>query len=457
MCVREGVPRGYAFGGTLARQAEFGLPGESLQQFCERRRKVIRQIHFLLSFSRSAMLTDVFRPSLRFLRIVLVLVLHLGCQLGVAQDADPKAWFERGNDALRKGNAADAVHDFQEFLRLQPNSAEGYFNLGLALQSAGQLNESLTALRKAASLQPGLHGVRLFTGIVNYKLNHLSAAHDDLASETRLEPKNAAGWMWLGVVDLAQDHADAAAAALDKAAALDPNNLDILYHRARAHLLISKASYAAMFKLSPDSWRVHEVLGQADAEAFRTDDAISEFRLALRAAPHEPGLNEELGDACWTADKLQEADDAYSEEIKIDSANAIALYKLGSLRVTRADAAGGVPLLERALALDLTISDAHYYLGKGYTALGKDDLAIEHFRLATNPQGTEELRIMSWYQLAMLYRNLHRTQEAGEALVAFREMKTARDQRQENKLQEQMRRRDQLPRQETIPATADLP
>jgi tetratricopeptide (TPR) repeat protein len=400
------------------------------------------------------MLMVVFGPSSRL--PVIALVLLFCCHLGIAQDDDSKAWFERGNDAIRKGNAADAVRDFQEFLRLRPGSGEGYFNLGLALQSAGRLDESLTALRKAASLQPGLHGIRLFTGIVNYKLDHLSAAHLDLVSETRLEPRNAAGWMWLGVVELAQDHAEAAAASLDKAAALDPTNLDILYHRGRAHLLISKASYAAMFKLGPDSWRVHEVLGQADAEAFREDDAIAEFQLAIRSAPHEPGLNEELGDVCWTAGKLQEADDAYSEEIKIDSANAVALYKLGSLRVTRSDAAGGVPLLERALALDPAISDAHYYLGKGDAALGKNDLAIEHFKLATNPQGTEELRIMSWYQLATLYRNLHRTPEAGEALAAFLKMKTARDQRRENKLQAQTRRRDELPRQETIPAAADL-
>jgi tetratricopeptide (TPR) repeat protein len=401
------------------------------------------------------MLMVVFRPSSRLLTIALLLI--LGRQFGIAQDGDAQARFEQGNDALRKGNATDAVRDFQEFLRLQPDSAEGYFNLGLALQSAGQLNDSLIALRKAASLEPGLHGVRLFTGIVNYKLNHLSAAHDELVSETRLEPRNAAGWMWLGVVELAQEHAEAAAAALDKAVALDPTNLDILYHRGRAHLLISKESYSAMFKLSPDSSRVYEVLGQSDAEAYRPDDAIADFQLAIRAAPHQPGLNEELGDACWTAGKFQQADDAYAQEIKNDATNAVALYKLGSLRVTRSDAAAGVPLLERALALDPTISDANYYLGKGEAALGKNEVAIEHFRLATNPQGTEQLRIMSWYQLATLYRNLHRSQEAGEALAAFVKMKAARDQRQENKFQEQARRRDQLPQQETIPATADLP
>jgi tetratricopeptide (TPR) repeat protein len=393
----------------------------------------------------------------RLKAILTTIALTLSCAPVSAQNGDTKSSFEQGNEAMRKGDAAEAVRDFQQFLQVQPASAEGYFNLGLALQSAGQFSDALTALRKAASLQPALRAIHLFTGIVNYKLNHLAAAHDELLSETRLEPKNSAAWMWLGVVELAQNQPESAASRLDKAAALDPANLDILYHRGRAHLLISKESYSAMFKLGPDSWRVHEVLGQADAEAFRTDDAIAEFRLALRAAPREPGLNEELGDACWTAGKLQEADDAYSEEITIDGANAVALYKLGSLRVTRDDATGGVPLLERALTLDSTISDAHYYLGKGDAALHKDDLAIEHFHLATNPQGSEELRIMSWYQLATLYRNLHRTQEAGEALAAFRKLKAERDRRQASKFQEQGRRRDQLPRQEAVPATADLP
>ena len=407
------------------------------------------------SLQLSAMLMGVLRLSTRLLKIALTLALF--CPLGTGQSADAKSLFEQGNAAMRSGNATDAVRDFHEFLRLDPGSAEGYFNLGLALQSAGQLQDAFIALHKAAALQPGLRGIRLFTGIVNYKLNHLAAAHDELIRETRLEPENAAGWMWLGVVELAQNQPESAATRLDKAAALDPSNLDILYHRGRAHLLVSKESYSAMFKLAPDSWRVHEVLGQADAEAFRTDDAINEFRLAVGAAPHEPGLNEELGDASWTAGKLQEADDAYAQEIKIDSSNAVARYKLGSLRVTRDDAAAGVPLLERALALDPTISDAHYYLGKGDAALGKDDIAIDHFRLATNSQGSEELRIMSWYQLATLYRNLHRTREAGEALAEFRTMKSARDQRRESKFQEQGRRRDQLPRREEIPSAADVP
>src|ERR1700722_6241874 len=111
------------------------------------------------------MLMGVLRLSPRLLKIPLTLALC--CPPGIAQNADAKSLFEQGNAAMRRGDAAGAVQDFQEFLRLEPGSAEGYFNCGLALQAAGQLQEALTALHKAASLQPSLRGVRLFTGIVN--------------------------------------------------------------------------------------------------------------------------------------------------------------------------------------------------------------------------------------------------------------------------------------------------
>jgi Flp pilus assembly protein TadD len=121
-----------------------------------------------------------------------LLALAFCSQSVIAQTGDANSLLSQGNSAMRKGDAAEAVRNFQQFLKLQPSSAEGYFNLGLALESNNQFNDALTALHKAASLQPGLRGVQLFTGIVDYKLNHFSEAHSELIHETRLEPKNAA-------------------------------------------------------------------------------------------------------------------------------------------------------------------------------------------------------------------------------------------------------------------------
>jgi tetratricopeptide (TPR) repeat protein len=398
------------------------------------------------------MLINVQRPLLWRSTITLWLALS-GC-FCLSQPQDAATLMAQGNAAMRSGDVQTAVQDFTAFTKRQPGSAEGFFNLGLALQQSGRLEDSLAALHKAQALQPSLRGLRLFDGIVSYKLNRLSDAHELLQRATQSEPKNAATWMWLGIVELAQDDPESAASALDKAAQLDPKNLDILYHRGRAHLLVSKESYSAMFKLDPDSWRVHEVIGQSEAEAFRNDNAISELTLAVRSAPHEPGLHEQLGDLYWTIGKFQEAGEAYEAEIKIDPANAVVKYKLGSLQITRNEYASGVSILQQALAEDPGLSDIHYYLGKGDAALDKSGEAISEFRLATSNKNAEELRIMSWYQLAMLYRRMHRAQESADALTTFRQLKSARDIRQETKYQEQGKRRAQLPVDEEIPADA---
>ncbi|MGH7169131.1 MAG: tetratricopeptide repeat protein, partial [Gemmataceae bacterium] len=329
----------------------------------------------------------------------------------------------------------------------------GFFNLGLALEQAARLDDSLAALHKARALDPGLHGVQLFTGIVAYKLNRLPDARAALVRATHGEPDNASAWMWLGVTELAQNQPDAAAAALDHAARLDPKNADILYHRGRAHLLVSKESYDAMYALDPNSWRVHEVLAQSDAEALRTEDAIQEFQAAIRVAPTEPGLHEQLGDAFWTGGKLQQADAAYSAELAIDPHNALVKYKLGSLRVTNNQAERGIPLLKQALSGDPTLVDAHYYLGKGFDEAGQQAAAVEQFRLAIAGNGSEDLHIMSWYRLASLYRQTHQPQKAAHALAMFRQMRQARNQRQDAKFQAR-KNRDQLPEQEKIPGSA---
>jgi Flp pilus assembly protein TadD len=50
-----------------------------------------------------------------------------------------------------------------------------------------------------------------------------------------------------------------------------------------------------MLHADPESWRVRQVLAQADAEADRDEDAVAEYQAAIKLAPNQPGLHEELG------------------------------------------------------------------------------------------------------------------------------------------------------------------
>ena len=195
---------------------------------------------------------------------------------------------------MQRGNLNVAGDGFEAAARAAPAFAEAHFNLGLVREEQGRFEEAIASFEKALALKPRLHGANLFLGIAYFRLDRLDKAFAAIQKESASYSKDAPAWMWLGVVRLAQGKPEEAAEALDKAAKLAPDDMDILYHRGRAHLQVSKNSYGRMFKVDSHSWRVHQVLAQANAEADRHTDAVAEYLAAIKLAPSQPGLHEEL-------------------------------------------------------------------------------------------------------------------------------------------------------------------
>lgn len=348
--------------------------------------------------------------------------------------------FRLASEAMRAGNFDEAAAGFSAVIKEAPSFAEAHFNLGLVREEQGQHDEAIASFKKALSLKPGLHGANLFLGVAHYKLNQFDQALAALKKETTAYPKDAGAWMWLGVVALAKDRPEEAAAALDQAAKLAPTDVDILYHRGQAHLLVSKNSYAKMFEADPKSWRVRQVLAQANAEAERHMDAIAEYDAAIKLAPRQPGLHEELGSEYRNAGKPQEAEAAFLQELEIDPYNVLARYKLGVLAVERNDGAKAKELIEEALRQKPGLRHADYNLGRAEMQLGNSAVAAEHFEQATKTETDPEVLQQSWFQLGIVYRRLHRMPEAQQAMATFQKLKdqeAANSQKQLKKFQVQ--------------------
>ena len=184
-------------------------------------------------------------PSQRaLLRLISPLVLCILCGVTVplwaqrSPEVDDR--FRQATEAMRNGNLEEAGKGFAAVVSQAPTFAEAHLNLGLVREEQGRYEEAITSFQKALGLKPRLHGANLFLGVADFHLNQLDKAVAAIEKETAAYPKDAPAWMWLGVVRLAQDKPEEAAEALDKAANLAPNDLDILYHRGRAHLLVSQ-------------------------------------------------------------------------------------------------------------------------------------------------------------------------------------------------------------------------
>lgn len=335
------------------------------------------------------------------------------------------ARFAQATQAMRNGNLEEADAGFAAVVKLAPGFAEAQFNLGLVRQQEGRNEEAIQSFQKALTLQPKLRGANLFLGITEFQLNHLDKAAAAVQKETTAYPKDANAWMWLGVVRLAQDRAEDAAEALDRAYKLSPGDQDILYHRGRAHLLVSKDSYAEMFKVDPQSWRVHRVLAQANAEADRHLDAITEYELAIKLAPNQPGLHEELGSEYRNANKIPEAEAAFKRELEIDPNNVLAKYKLGAIAVEQGNGAKGKKLMEEAQREKPGLVHMDYNLGRAEMLLGNDAAAAAHFEQTVKTDTTPEVVEQAWYQLGTIYRRQRRMDEARSAMATYQKLKDA--------------------------------
>lgn len=375
---------------------------------------------------------ELHRPSDSFRRwpggfnlLVLVAVLFYWAPIVRAQ-VNPaiEQQFQQASEAMRQGKLDQAAEGFVAVVKTAPTFAEAYLNLGLVREEQGRHEEAIASFQKALQLKPRLRGANLFLGISLYRTNHLDLALTALHKETAASPKDANAWMWVGVVALEKGEGDEAAEALDKAAKLAPNNVDILYHRGRAHLFVSKDSYARMFQADPKSWRVRQLLAEANADAERHMDAIAEYQAAIKLAPLEPRLHEELGTELRVAGKMPEAEEAFRQELEIDPDNVVAKYKLGVIVMERGDAASGKQLIEEALRVRPNLRHAEYNLGRAEMLLGNDLAAAQRLQQATVAPGSDpDIIEQSWYQLGIVYRRLHRMDDARAAMATFQKLK----------------------------------
>jgi tetratricopeptide (TPR) repeat protein len=384
-------------------------------------------------------------PSSRYWRLPRSLICWLlACAsapyLACAQSASVSDTFQHATQALREGHLDEAAQGFQAVAGAQPGFAEAHFNLGLVREEQGRFEDAIGSLTKALALNPRLRGANLFLGIAYYRLNEYDPAISALRLEIKLNPSDPKTWMWLGVAELAREEPEAAVVALDRAAKLAPNDVDILYHRGHAHLLVSKLSYERMLHADPDSWRVRQVLAQADAEADRDTDAVSEFQAAIKAAPQQPGLHEQLGTEFWKLNKMEEAEAEYKRELAIDPHSLLATYKLGSLLVESAKPEEGKPLIETALRQDPNLKEAYYYLGRSQMQLGKESEALETLKKAVAINSDPDILAQAWYQLAIVYRRLHRMEEAKQALATFQKLKEQESERHQQALEKKLQK-----------------
>jgi len=211
-----------------------------------------------------------------------------------------------GNESFRHGEPDNAIQEYRNALRLNPNNFEAHLKLGFLFYNVkGMYNEGMAHLLKAAELNPDDPRVHHDLGMallhqqkIEQAIKHLSEALRRMPQgfDEQYNPLNMR--LSLGRAFLYAGNSKEAAVHLAEAVRLDPNNADAHYGLAMALAdqgVVDQTvkHYSIAVKLKPQvdtSPTLHHLLGMRYAELGRFREAISSAEKALglaRAAKDE--------------------------------------------------------------------------------------------------------------------------------------------------------------------------
>jgi len=377
---------------------------------------------------------------------------------------------------LSQGNYGDATREFRKLFAADSDRADAWFTLGrdylqmakrltsqLSLQFshsawsfrlAGDVlaerqlwNDAAAAYRKAIAAdpaQPGLHAalneVLLRAGKAQEAESESKAEHnpnghkmqvtksrarcdqdegscaESLKSHKQLSGPEA---VRLGQARLAVGQDEAASDAFAAGLSVDNVNPEIMYWLSFSYLRLADTCFDQLTSMYPDSWRAHELKGEALGIRQAEREASEEFRIAARLHPDDAEIHETLGDLLLRQNQLVQGKAELETALRLNPMAPRSLYLLGSLYVNQREPAEGIPYLEAALRYDPSLTEARPVLGKAYLKVGKPDRAIAQLEQSAAIDRYGDLH----YLLYQAYRDDGKPELAAQALARSQELR----------------------------------
>ncbi len=261
--------------------------------------------------------------------------------------------------------------------------------------------------------------------LAHFRAGRSEAAANVLAESPKLFEQADAQHL-LGDIEEKLGRLEEARQALDRGAALDPMSEDIRFDQAVFQLehdtpASAVSSFQAGSEAFPDSWRMRLGLGAAEYLAGNADQAAATLLALVRKQPEVRLAYSLLGSLYDQSpagqDGIYEALNSYVKSNPGDARNSTALAKILNRRASPTRA---VMLLQRALALDPSLTDAYLELA----AIEYDRGQLQESRKLLEKAASLSPAVPEpHYRLARLYQKLGMDQKAAVESETFRELK----------------------------------
>lgn len=244
----------------------------------------------------------------------------------------------------------------------------------------------------------------------------MSEARELLVSYLRLNPHSTEARILLARTLAGLARPADAMVELKRVLDQDPKNEDALFYLGSLSAALTQDAYARLYRLAPDSPRIHQLLGESYQLRENYEEAKAEYQKALDLNPALPDVVLALADVERTMGRFQEAMAIYRRVLELTPADYQATYGIGvcyrfleddrqaeayfrrSIELAPTYAAGRLALgqalvrsgafeeavlqLNEAIRLEPNLDQAYFQLGRALQSLGRGDEAQAAFEKA---------------------------------------------------------------------------
>jgi tetratricopeptide (TPR) repeat protein len=290
-----------------------------------------------------------------------------------AQDEAGQQALKRAVELHQSGHYAEAISEYQTFLKAHPEAVTVRSNLGAALAHEGRYTEAIEQYKLALGAEPTNYGIRFNLALAYYKMSEVEQATKEFEAVYAIQPDSDPDrrrlLLLLSECHLRRGDDTKVISLLDPLADSNPNDLALAYLLGTALLHQGQDERGAIL--------IERILRNGD-----TAEAHMLMAFTRMKANDKKGATEEVDHAIALNPKLPEA------------------YSLrGRLAFLAADLDGAEAAFRKSLELDPTAFDPLLWLGTLLRQEGK--LAEAQSRLEqANQLRPKEIRVR--YQFALL-------------------------------------------------------
>lgn len=298
-----------------------------------------------------------------------------------------EAYGNLGNALKELGDLKGATDFYLKAIKLKPRFSDAYNNLASAYMLQGQTQQAMETYQMALVLDPHLVDAHTNLGNLFKASGDMEAAKRCYLEAIRINDRFPIAWNNLAGVFKDEGQLTTAVAYYQEALRLCPEFADGHSNLGNAlkeqhKIQDAIASYQTAIRLRPDFAVAHGNLGSCYYDLGDFASAIKCFNYAIQLEPNFPDAYNNLGNALKEEARLDEAVAAYRAALHLKPDHPHAYNNLGNAMIDKGFIKEAIHCYVTAIRLMPKFSAAHSNLGSVFKEQGKLDQAIAHYQEA---------------------------------------------------------------------------